>query len=91
MLTCKDSSKLMSQSFDRGLSLTEKIGIRFHLLICTACQRVHQQLAFIHKASKRLATEPMDIPSTQSGLSPEAQERILKELHRKQDAQSASE
>ena len=91
MLTCKDASKLMSQSFDRGLTLTEKVGIRFHLLICTACQKVHQQFTFLHNASKRLASEPVVIPSTQPGLSPEAQERILKELHRKQDAQSASE
>ena len=91
MLTCKDASKLMSQSFDRDLTFTEKIGMRFHLLICKACQKVHLQLAFLHKASNRLASEPMDIPLTQPGLSPEAQERILKKLHRKQDGQSSSE
>ncbi|TCV85168.1 zf-HC2 domain-containing protein [Sulfurirhabdus autotrophica] len=91
MLTCKDASKLLSQSFDRNLTLTEKISMKLHLLICNACSKVDQQLAFLHKAGKKLASEPEDIPSSQPGLTPEAQERILEELHRKQDAKSASE
>lgn len=90
MLTCKDVSQLLSQSFDRSLTLMEKIGLRFHMMICKPCPRVHQQLTFLHDASKRLATEPIDIPSSQSGLSPEAQERILKELQRKQGGLSTS-
>ena len=81
----------MSQSFDRDLTFAEKIRMRFHVFICKACQKVQLQLAFLHKAGNRLATEPVDILSTQPGLSPEAQERILKQLHQKQDAQSASE
>ena len=90
MLTCKDVSQLLSQSFDRSLTLMEKIGLRFHMMICKPCPRVHQQLTVLHDASKRLATVPIDIPSSQSGLSPEAQERILKELQRKQGGPSTS-
>jgi len=90
MLTCKDASQLMSQSFDRRLGLVEKTGLRFHRLICKSCQIAHRQLDFLHKFCQQIAAEPADITSMQPGLSAEAQERILKELHRKQDEKSAS-
>jgi len=90
MLTCKDASKLMSQSFDRRLGLMEKAGLRFHLLICKSCHLANRQLDFLHQLCKRIAAKPEDIVSLQPGLSAEAQERIVKELRRKQDEQSAS-
>jgi hypothetical protein len=85
MLTCKDASQLMSQSFDRRLGLFEKAGLRFHLAICKSCQVAYKQLDFLHQFCKRIAAEPADITSMQPGLSAAAQERILKELHQKQD------
>ena len=90
MLTCKDASKLMSHSFDRRLGLMEKAGLRFHLLICKSCQLAYTQLDFLHQLCKQIAAKPEDIVSLQPGLSAEAQERILKELRRKQDEKSAS-
>ena len=90
MLTCKDASQLKSQSFDRRLGLMEKTGLRFHLLICKSCQVAHRQLDFLHWFCKRIEADPSEITSMQPGLSAEAQERILKELRRKQDEQSAS-
>ena len=85
MLTCKDASQLMSQSLDRRLSLTDRMGLRIHLVICKSCQIAYRQLNFIHQFCKRIAAEPVDIVSIQPGLTNEAKERILKELHRKQD------
>lgn len=90
MLTCKDASQLMSQSFDRRLGLMEKTGLRFHLLFCKSCQIAYGQLDFLHWFCKRIAADPTDITSMQPGLSSEAQERILKELHRKQDERPTS-
>ena len=80
----------MSQSFDRRLGLMETAGLRIHLLICKSCQLAYTQLAFLHQLCKQIAAKPEDIVSLQSGLSAEAQERIVKELRRKQDEQSAS-
>ena len=85
MLTCKDASQLMSQSFDRRLGLLEKTGLRIHLAICKSCRIAHSQLDFLHQMCKRMAAEPADITSLQTSLTVEAKERILKELHRKQD------
>jgi len=85
MLTCKDASQLMSQSFDRRLGLMERAGLRFHLVICKSCQVAYRQFDFVHQLCQRIAAEPADITSMQPGLSAEAEERILIELHRKQD------
>jgi len=90
MLTCKNASQLMSQSLDRRLGIFEKAGLRFHLLICHSCQIAYRQLDFMHQLCKRIAAGSEDITSLQPGLSAEAQERILKELRRKQGEQSAS-
>ncbi len=90
MLTCKGASQLMSQSFDRRLGLMEKVGLRFHLVICKSCQIAYRQFDFLHQFCKRIAAEPVDVFSAQPGLSAQAQERILKELHRKQDEQLTS-
>jgi Putative zinc-finger len=87
MLTCKDASQLMSQSFDRRLGLMERAGLRVHLLICKSCQVAYRQLDFMHQLCQRIAAEPAVIHSLQAGLSAEAEERILKELHRKQGGQ----
>ena len=85
MLTCKESSQLMSQSFDRRLGLMEKAGLHMHLAICKSCKVAYRQLDFLHHFCKRIAAEPADITSNQPSLTVEAKERILKELHRKQD------
>lgn len=87
MLTCKDASQLMSQSFDRRLGLMERAGLRFHLLICKSCQLAYKQLDFLHQLCRRFSAEPADISALQPGLSAEAEARILKELHRKQEEQ----
>jgi hypothetical protein len=85
MLTCKDASQLMSQSFDRRFGLMEKAGLHLHLAICKSCRIAHSQLVFLHQLCKRIAAEPTDITSIQPGLTAAAKGRILKELHRKQD------
>lgn len=54
MLTCKQASKLVSQSLDRRLTWVEVLQLKLHLLICRACQQFNRQLhllrlAFSHK------------------------------------------
>lgn len=85
MLTCREASQLMSQSFDRRLGLMERLGLRIHLALCDSCRTVHKQLEILHRFCRRVAADPGEMLSMQPGLSAEAQERILKELHRKQD------
>lgn len=90
MLTCKDASQLMSLSFDRRLGLMERAGLGVHLVICKSCQIAYKQLDFMHQLCQRIAAEHADIASMQPCLSAEAEKRILKELHRKQDGSPPS-
>ena len=88
MLTCKDASQLMSQSLDRRLKLADRIGLRMHLVICKGCKVAYRQMNFIHQLCRRITAKPDNIVSMQPGLTNEAKERILKELHRKRGGQS---
>ena len=53
MLTCKEVSKLVSQSLDRRLSLVEWAGLRLHFFLCEGCRHFRQQMAFIRRACQR--------------------------------------
>lgn len=55
MLTCKDATQLMSQKMDGKLSVTNRLSLRFHLLLCQGCRNFNEQLRFIRKAVKQIA------------------------------------
>ncbi len=52
-ISCKESSRLISQGLDRDLDLGQRAALRLHLFICTACARVKTQFAFLHRAVPR--------------------------------------
>jgi hypothetical protein len=81
MLSCKDVTRLLSESMDHSLPLGKRVGVRLHLLICKFCVRYERQLLLIRETARRLvATE--DWPGEPYGetLSEEARERIRKSL-----------
>lgn len=53
MITCKQATELVSQGLDRQLSLTERVGLRLHLVICVGCRRTQAQFRFLRKAISR--------------------------------------
>jgi hypothetical protein len=53
MITCKQTSELMSQGQDRELGLVERLRLRLHLLICKRCRRVEQQFGLLRAAIRR--------------------------------------
>ena len=79
MLTCKDVSRLVSESLDRKLPLRQRIQVRMHLLMCRLCSRFRKQMAFVREAARHYMVGGEDTdPST--GLSPEARERMKQAL-----------
>jgi len=46
-MNCKHATKLLSEAQERQLSKSETFGLRFHVLICTACRRFNKQLQFL--------------------------------------------
>jgi hypothetical protein len=81
MLTCKEVSELASQSLDRQLRLTERIGLRVHLMYCRLCSRYVRQLRFMHKATASI-DQHEGSDEGQSKLSTEARNRIRQRLRR---------
>jgi len=54
MLTCKQASKLISQSLDRPLHWSERMQLKLHLLICGPCERFKQQLKLLRTSLQRI-------------------------------------
>jgi len=50
MLNCREVARLASEALDRKLTLKERIGLRFHLMMCKLCTRYVRQLKFVHQA-----------------------------------------
>ena len=51
MMSCKEATQLLSQGLDRQLTLWERCGLRFHLLICRGCEATARHFAFLRKAT----------------------------------------
>lgn len=57
MPTCKEVHRLVSEAMDRDLSLTERLRVRMHLLICVACTRFERQMALLRSALRRFPAD----------------------------------
>ncbi len=79
MLTCRETSLLISQGCERRLSWRERLSLRLHLLFCDACQRFATHMRWLQVALRRLSA---GYPGEESegGLLPEARVRIAEKL-----------
>lgn len=78
MLSCKQSSQLVSKSLDRPLTWRERFAVRLHLLICVYCRRYASQLRWIRKQLAALQNDTL--AQTDVTLSIEAKERIARQM-----------
>ena len=76
--SCKEATRLQSAALDRKLTLLQRLGLRFHLVLCKWCRRYGKQIAFLRSATQRYAQD--DQLSPPQVLSPEARERIKQRL-----------
>lgn len=49
MLTCQETSELISAQYDRKLGLHERISMQLHLMMCRYCSAVARQIALIQR------------------------------------------
>ena len=80
MLNCKEVSQLASEALDRKLSLKERIGLRFHLMMCKLCTRYVRQLKFMHQACSGM--DENHVKRSGARLSETARDRIRNQLDR---------
>jgi len=72
VINCKENSLLVTQSWDRPLSLKERAAMRIHLFVCLNCARFVRQM--------KLIREWLRNGEAQGALSEEAQARISRKL-----------
>lgn len=53
MLSCKETTHLLSEAQDRPLDLGERFALKMHLLMCKGCANYQQQMEFIRQACAR--------------------------------------
>jgi len=81
MLSCKDTTVMVSQSLDRKLTLRERLGVKLHLMICVACRRMVKQMQLLSTLAQHYSTLENDESSReQQHLSKEAGDRIRERL-----------
>jgi hypothetical protein len=56
MLSCKQATELMSQEKDHPLGLSERIGLRLHVLICAGCANYRQHMGVLRAACRRFGS-----------------------------------
>ena len=71
MLTCKEVSMLVSESMEHPLPLRQRMGVRFHLMMCSMCRTYRRQTLQL-----RAMFQAADRSEPESHLSEEAARRI---------------
>lgn len=80
MLNCKEVTQLVSESFDRRLSLREYFGLRLHTMMCGTCHLFRQLQHRIHAAILTCGRRSHESSESTSGLSEESRNRISSAL-----------
>ncbi len=52
MLSCRETSELVSRGLDERLGLMQRLGVRLHLAMCSACRAFARQARFLHEACR---------------------------------------
>jgi hypothetical protein len=83
---CKEASQLQSDEFERELTLSERIQLRIHILICGACRNYADNLqllnSFFHNLRKQTEEdENITLPDGD-------RDRIKEALNRASDSDS---
>jgi hypothetical protein len=54
LLSCKETTRLVSQGLDRELAFGERVALRVHYAYCLGCRRAGRQMKFLRQAVQRL-------------------------------------
>ena len=80
MMSCKETARLISQGLTGRLSFSQRMVLRLHLWMCSACSSFRRQLAALHVLLARRLSGEAGAGDSGPRLDPEARERIRKGL-----------
>jgi hypothetical protein len=81
MLTCKEVSRLVSETLDRRLPFGQRVAMRLHLLMCHACKAYKKRLILLQNILRLYAAGKGLNPEIK--LSAKARDRIVQILSQK--------
>ncbi|HEX7249892.1 MAG TPA: zf-HC2 domain-containing protein [Burkholderiales bacterium] len=55
LLTCRETTRLVSQGLDRELAFGERVALRLHFAMCLGCRRASRQMEFLRRSVRRLS------------------------------------
>jgi predicted anti-sigma-YlaC factor YlaD len=55
MMSCKQMTCLMSQQLDRNLSVSERMALRFHLMMCSGCRNFEMNMMFLRRVCQQVS------------------------------------
>lgn len=76
MLSCREATRLASESLDRRLSWRERLRLRMHFFLCEACTIARRRMLFLRQAARRFQQRESDDVPTVVRLSETARVRI---------------
>lgn len=76
MMSCKEASRLLSQSQERRGTLKQRLGLRLHLAFCAACRQFSRHLNLLRAGVRQLGRNIENDEGLR--LSDQAHQRIAK-------------
>jgi predicted anti-sigma-YlaC factor YlaD len=55
MMNCQQATRLISESQDRALPLSQSVSLKVHLMMCSGCKNFSLQVPFLSQAMKAYA------------------------------------
>ena len=55
MMNCRKATELLSQAQEHPLSWRQKMPLKLHLALCSACKNFSQQMLFLRQAARTFA------------------------------------
>jgi len=55
MMKCHEATRLMSESQERPLSMTERMSLKLHLMMCTGCANFKDQMGTLRVMTRNFA------------------------------------
>lgn len=82
MLSCRDTTRLASESLDHRLTLWQRMQVAMHMMMCGPCRRARRLMQSLRDVFGRLNTDDFQQLSMEQSLTPDVRERIKEALRK---------
>lgn len=82
MFSCRKAAQIMSRELDAPLSFGQRVSLKGHLWMCSACRLARRQMQWVHKVVGGMSLEDAQklLAAVPENLSPEAAAQIKAKL-----------